>query len=364
MITSSSSIYYSTNAQVNSSNININNGFTQPIISPANINNTFLSDEATNSGNNWTIISGNWTILNGTINGGSSENTTSLYRNIILDSEPSSNSTDVFTSAQVNNLDTTTANYASIVYSFVNVDNYKVAGINLYNNAVYAVGYNVQDGNDVAEPSWPGILTDLTWSPGATYNIEVIDHGSHIGLSINGTEYLTFDDNQNDLGNVGLNYGRVQNISFLDYQTGSTDQSENPDFMFEDINQDSFTVSDSQTIFLEGESFPENSYIHLYDSSPYQILSGHIAAKLPCDEDSNSEVVISTGQAPDLNSIDLEYISDLSSPGEVCLYHANINSSPSNPVTDISIGNNSTDDVDFPDTSSVVISVTEISRIG
>ncbi len=111
------------------------------------------------------------------------------------------------------------------------------------------------------------------------------------------------------------------------------------------------------------KSLPENSYIHLYDTTPYQIVSGHVAAKLPCDEDNSTEVRVLAGQAPNLAPIDLEYIPDLSSPGEICLYHADLKSSESNAITDIAIGNNSPDDIDFPDTSSVVISVSEISRI-
>ncbi len=41
----------------------------------------------------------------------------------------------------------------------------------------------------------------------------------------------------------------------------------------------STVTRDSQTVLLEGESLPEGSFIHLYDSTPYKIMNGHIAAK-------------------------------------------------------------------------------------
>ncbi len=41
----------------------------------------------------------------------------------------------------------------------------------------------------------------------------------------------------------------------------------------------STVTRDSQTVLLEGESLPEGSFIHLYDSTPYEIMNGHIASK-------------------------------------------------------------------------------------
>lgn len=132
----------------------------------------------------------------------------------------------------------------------------------------------------------------------------------------------------------------------------------------ENATHDSTVSRDSQTILLEGQSLPEGDFIHLYDTTPYKIMNGHVAAKLPCSEDNSSSVNILTGQAPNLTAADLEFIAPLSTPGELCLYHADLISNESNPVTDIAIQNNSTDDIDFPATSSVVIGVNEISSLG
>ena len=45
-------------------------------------------------------------------------------------------------------------------------------------------------------------------------------------------------------------------------------------------------VRDSSAILLDGKTIPANDFIHLYDSTPYKIMNGHIASKLPCDANS------------------------------------------------------------------------------
>ncbi len=47
----------------------------------------------------------------------------------------------------------------------------------------------------------------------------------------------------------------------------------------ENATHASTVTRDSQTILLDGETLPEGDFIHLYDSTPYQIMNGHIAAK-------------------------------------------------------------------------------------
>jgi hypothetical protein len=74
-------------------------------------------------------------------------------------------------------------------------------------------------------------------------------------------------------------------------------------------------VRDSQTILLEAMIIPEGGFIHLYDSTPYMITNGHIAANIPCDDNSTSPFVILTGQAPNLTAAHLEIVNELSTPG-------------------------------------------------
>lgn len=127
---------------------------------------------------------------------------------------------------------------------------------------------------------------------------------------------------------------------------------------------ESTVTRDSQTILLEGESLPEGSFIHLYDSTPYKIENGHIAAKVPCNEENATAVDVLIGQAPNLAPAELEFVAPLSSPGDLCLYHVDIASDDANTITDIAIGNNFTDDIDFPATSTIVLGVNEISPLG
>ena len=111
-------------------------------------------------------------------------------------------------------------------------------------------------------------------------------------------------------------------------------------------------VRDTVTLLLSGQSIPAMSYIHLYDSSPYKIVNGHIAAKIPCNDDSESTLQILTGSAPSFQPAELELIDgNLSTPGELCLYHVDIPQKNVTTTTDIAIKNPTDSSVDFPETS-------------
>ena len=125
----------------------------------------------------------------------------------------------------------------------------------------------------------------------------------------------------------------------------------------------STVTRDSQTVLLEGESLPQDSFIHLYDSTPYKIMNGHIAAKVPCNDANSTEVNVLIGQAPNLQPAELEFVGPLSTPGELCLYHVDIASDETTAITDIAIQNNSTEDIDFPATSTIVLGVNEIAHL-
>jgi hypothetical protein len=132
----------------------------------------------------------------------------------------------------------------------------------------------------------------------------------------------------------------------------------------------STVVRDSQTVLLGGKSLPANDYIHLYDTTPYMIMNGHAAAKVPCDANSNPEVQVLIGSAPDLSPADFELINELSNPGGLCLYHVDLMSNSSATtggvnatatiITDVAISNPSNANMTFPATSTVVIGVNEI----
>jgi hypothetical protein len=127
--------------------------------------------------------------------------------------------------------------------------------------------------------------------------------------------------------------------------------------------QQKSVVRDSQAILLEDKTIPANDYIHLYDSTPYMIINGHIAAKLPCDTNNTSPIKVLVGQAPNLTPAELEFVKPLSTPGKMCIYHVDIPSKAGEVVTDIAIQNPTTTEIKLPSTSSIVIGVNEIAPL-
>ena len=68
------------------------------------------------------------------------------------------------------------------------------------------------------------------------------------------------------------------------------------------MNSTATVVRDSSTVLLDGKTIPAMDYIHLYDATPYKIMNGHIATKLPCDANSVTPLKILVGQAPNFKS--------------------------------------------------------------
>jgi hypothetical protein len=118
-------------------------------------------------------------------------------------------------------------------------------------------------------------------------------------------------------------------------------------------------VMDSATVLLDWKVIPAKDFIHLYDSTPARITAGHVAAKLPCDANGESPLVIVAGVAPDVKPADMELVGPLSSPGTICIYHADLPHEDSE-VTDVALLNPTDKMIRLPRTSTVVISVSEI----
>jgi hypothetical protein len=119
---------------------------------------------------------------------------------------------------------------------------------------------------------------------------------------------------------------------------------------------------DSVTILLEGKSIPGKGFLHLYDSTPYMMNAGHIALHVPCDSSSKPIVNVLSGQAPDVKPVEPELLKELSQPGNMCIYHVDINSDPAKQVyqTDVAIQNPANQTITFPPSSGVVIGVNEV----
>jgi len=135
---------------------------------------------------------------------------------------------------------------------------------------------------------------------------------------------------------------------------------------------DTFTVRDSVLALLADQTIPASGFIHLYDSTPYSIRNGHIAAKIPCDDESAPLPNILVGVAPNLTPAPLELVPPLSTAGELCLYHVDlpppeqVNATSANAtttmITDIAISNPGDEDITLPPTSTIVIGVNEIAK--
>jgi hypothetical protein len=90
----------------------------------------------------------------------------------------------------------------------------------------------------------------------------------------------------------------------------------------------------SLSLLLGGQNLSQNEFIIIYDSTPYA-SKGHIALNLPCDEaDPRSPLFqVLVGRAPDITPTPLGYIEQVSTPPDMCVYHAQFGFG--DPVTDV-----------------------------
>ena len=169
----------------------------------------------------------------------------------------------------------------------------------------------------------------------------------------------------------------VASLTLAIAQEQSTTNATSPEAAPEDeAAAHTSTVRDSIVVLLTDQTIPSNDFLHLYDTTPYFITNGHVAAKIPCDDESAPLLNILVGVAPDLAPAPLELVPPLSTPGELCLYHADLptpaqanatttaNATAANAtmITDIAIQNPGDEDVTLPSTSTVVIGVNEIEQ--
>ena len=118
------------------------------------------------------------------------------------------------------------------------------------------------------------------------------------------------------------------------------------------------TTRASQTVLLNGLNLNTSEFILLYDSTPYA-SKGHIALNLPCDPNSpnNPLFQVLVGRAPDLVPTTLGYISQISEPPQMCIYHAQFGFGK--PVTDIALKNISDRSINLTGPHSAAISTHE-----
>ena len=170
-------------------------------------------------------------------------------------------------------------------------------------------------------------------------------------------------------GNIPLSYAQNDTMSMgnmteeEEEHAATTTEAGHSAEEEEKEHNETTTVRDSVTELLQDKVIPGGDFIHLYDSTPYNILNGHVALKAPCGDDSTTPIQILIGSAPNMTVATLENIAPLSTPGEQCLYHADlIPGGNVTIITDIALQNPTEEDMDFPPTATVVIGINEITK--
>lgn len=121
------------------------------------------------------------------------------------------------------------------------------------------------------------------------------------------------------------------------------------------------TFTNPESIILGGITLSEGRSIPIYDTNPYLISEGHLTANLPCNDINSPTVSILVGQVPHLRSLLLEYIPEFSDPGELCTYQLSLHSNQTDPISQIIIQNNSTEEIEFPSTSTILLGVSKLA---
>ena len=66
----------------------------------------------------------------------------------------------------------------------------------------------------------------------------------------------------------------------------------------------------------------------LEDVTPLQVVGGHVAMKVPCNQNGETPLQVVVGSASESGSalvaVELEFIQDISNPGRDCVYHADL----------------------------------------
>ncbi len=119
-------------------------------------------------------------------------------------------------------------------------------------------------------------------------------------------------------------------------------------------------VYSSTTLLLDVKVIPQNDYLVLYSTAPKIITSGSIVAKLMCDDNSDPKNwMLIGGVGTNLSPIKMDLIQG--SPGQMCTYIGNIPNASAKNISGIVLVNTTNEAIRLPRTTSVVITVHEVS---
>ena len=189
------------------------------------------------------------------------------------------------------------------------------------------------------------------------YNIIAILTISVVAGIFNNTPLSYAQDNSTMTNTPMTNLTQTEEEEYTTTEAGHSAEEE------EKEHNETNVVRDSVTELLDSQIIPGGDFIHLYDTTPYHILNGHVALKAPCEDDSTTPIQILIGSAPNMTAATLENIAPLSTPGEQCLYHADlIPGGNVTIITDVALKNPTEEDIEFPPTATVVIGINEITK--
>jgi hypothetical protein len=112
---------------------------------------------------------------------------------------------------------------------------------------------------------------------------------------------------------------------------------------------------------FKGITLQPGEFLDMVDTTPFMTTKGHVAMYVPCDTQGRPQIQFLQGIVDvgvnTLAPVDPEYLSQLSTPGQNCLYHFDIGTPDG--VTDFAIINNSTHAITFGDRNTSTFSIVE-----
>ena len=92
----------------------------------------------------------------------------------------------------------------------------------------------------------------------------------------------------------------------------------------------------TQPILLNGMNFSQNQFLLFYDSTPFA-SKGHVAFTIPCNPENPSKPLFQllSGRAPDLFTVPLGYIQNISSVPSMCVFHGQFGFG--DPISDLAL---------------------------
>ncbi len=123
---------------------------------------------------------------------------------------------------------------------------------------------------------------------------------------------------------------------------------------------------DSTTLLLDFKKIPSGDYIILYSVSPKIITSGGVVVKLPCDSSSEPNGwMLAGGRGTDLTTFQEIKVGLIQgTPGNICAFGATISNESASNIAGIILLNTGSDPLKLPRTSSVTVTVHEVSAAG